>query len=352
MSKKNLSNIVIQENTKIIDAMGLIDKNAKGILIVVDSFNKILGTITDGDIRRAILGEKSIKTPIKELYNKECIYVYENKNINSIKRCFIENKIKFIPVVDNNKEVIDYYEIDDFINYNTMEKDNPVLIMAGGLGTRLKPLTDEIPKPMLKVGSKPILQSIIEQFKEYGFTNILISVNYKANIIENYFRDGRDFGVSIKYIKETKRLGTAGAIKLAEEYLNKPFFVINGDILTSVSFHNMLQYHQNNKALMTVGSRVYETQVPYGVLGVEETCITSLHEKPVYSYNVSGGIYVLNPEVIKNIPRNEYFDITELINKIINENGRISSFPISDYWIDIGKVEDYYKANDDIHNLF
>lgn len=268
------------------------------------------------------------------------------------KKYFIDNKIKLIPVVDKYKKVIGYYEIDDFINYNTMEKDNPVLIMAGGLGTRLKPLTDEIPKPMLRVGNKPILQTIIEQFKEFGFTNILISVNYKADIIENYFRDGKDFGVSIKYIKETKRLGTAGAIKLAEKYLDGSFFVINGDILTNVNFHNLLQYHENSGAAMTIGSRTYETQVPYGVLSVDEACVTSLHEKPVYSYVVSGGIYVLNSEVIKNIPNNEYFDITELINKLMNGNEKVVSFPISDYWMDIGKIEDYYKANDDIQNLF
>ena len=352
MGKRELNNIIFNENTTIIDAMRLIDQNAKGILILVNNENKILGSITDGDIRRLILEGKSVTLPIIDLYNKECIYVNEDTNVNVIKRYFIENKIKFIPVVDRNQKIVDYYEIDDFINYNTMEKDNPVLIMAGGLGTRLKPLTDEIPKPMLKVGNKPILQTIIEQFKEFGFTNILISVNYRADIIENYFRDGKDFGVSIKYIKETKRLGTAGAIKLAEKYLNRAFFVINGDILTNVNFYNLLQHHQSSKALMTIGSRIYETQVPYGVLNVDESCVTSLHEKPVYSYVVSGGIYVLNPEIIKHIPNNEYFDITELINKLVDKNEKVSSFPISDYWMDIGKIEDYYKANDDVHKLF
>lgn len=352
MGKKDLSNVLVQENATIIDAMRLIDKNAKGILILVDDENRILGTITDGDIRRLILDGKSVKSPIINLYNKDFIYVNENTSINVVKQYFIENKIKFIPVVDKNKKIIDYYEIDDFINYNSMEKDNPVLIMAGGLGTRLKPLTDEIPKPMLKVGNKPILQTIIEQFKEFGFTNILISVNYKADIIENYFRDGKDFGVSIKYIKEVKRLGTAGAIKLAEKYLDRPFFVINGDILTNVNLYDLLQYHLSSKATMTIGSRIYETQVPYGVLNIDESCVTSLHEKPIYSYVVSGGIYVLNPEATKSIPYDKYFDITELINELMDNRAKVSSFPINDYWMDIGKIEDYYKANDDIHKLF
>lgn len=352
MEQKLLNNIVAEENTTIIDAMRLIDKNSKGALILVDKENKLLGTITDGDIRRAILEDKSVKLPIKDLYNKNCICVNRNTNVNVIKRFFIENKIKFIPVVDENKKVIDYYEIDDFIDYNRMEKDNPVLIMAGGLGTRLKQLTDEIPKPMLKVGNKPIIQTIIKQFKEYGFTNILISVNYKADIIENYFRDGKDFGVSIKYIKETKRLGTAGGIKLAEKYLSKPFFVINGDILTNVNFYNLLQHHESSRASMTIGSRTYEMQVPYGVLNLDETCVTSLEEKPLINYLVSGGIYILNPETISNIPEDKYFDITQLIDMLINKKEIVESFPITDYWMDIGKVDDYYRANEDIQKYF
>lgn len=352
MNLKDLNHILINENNTILEAMRLIDVNCKGILIVVDEQNRILGTITDGDIRRAILSEKPIRSSIVNLYNKNCIYVKETLNDINIKKLFVKNKIKFIPIVDTDKKVISYYELDDFIDYNRIEKENTVLIMAGGLGTRLKPLTDELPKPMLKVGDKPILQTIIEQFRDYGFTNILISVNYKADIIENYFREGKDFGVSINYIRESKRLGTAGAIKLAEKFLDKPFFVINGDILTNVNFCNLLQYHLENKFSITIGSRIYEMQIPYGVLNVDESCVTSLEEKPVYSYVVSGGIYVVDPQVINNIPENEYFDITELINKVMDKSGKIGSFPIKEYWMDIGKIEDYYKANKDIEKYF
>jgi len=352
MDNRDLSNLIIKSNSTIFDAMGLINSNAKGILIVVDNLNKILGTITDGDIRRALLSGKSLKSLIENLYNSNFIFANVDTNITEIKRKFIDNKIKLIPVVDENNKVLNYYEIDDFIDYNRIEKDNPVLIMAGGLGTRLQPLTNEIPKPMLKVGNKPILETIIEQFRNYGFRNILISINYRGDIIENYFRDGEDFGVTINYIKETKRLGTAGAIRLAEKYLNRPFFVINGDILTNINFNNILQYHFDNKYSMTIGSRVYDMQVPYGVLNVDESCITSLEEKPIYSYVVSGGIYVLNQEVIASIPKNKYYDITELINKLTRDKNKIGSYPINDYWMDIGKVEDYYKANDEIDKYF
>lgn len=343
--------MLVKSNATILEAMKLIDLNTKGILMVIDENNKMLGTITDGDIRRAILAEKSVKTSIENLYNKQFIYARETDSINCIRLLFINNKIRVIPILDDNGNIIDYNEIDDLINYHKMEKDNPVLIMAGGIGARLKPLTDDIPKPMLKIGDKPILQTIIEQFRDYGFINIFISLNYKGDIIENYFRDGKDFGVSIKYIKENKRLGTAGAIKLAEGYLDKPFFVINGDILTNVNYHDLLKYHTNNNFSMTIGSRLYDSQIPFGVLNVSEECITSLQEKPVYSYVVSGGVYVLNPNVIGNIPENEYFDITELINKIISNKEKVGNFPISDYWMDIGKIEDYYKANTDIYKL-
>lgn len=349
---KTLDNLLVNKQNSILEAMRMIDMNSKGMLFVVDNNNKLLGTITDGDIRRAILSECKLNMSIENIYNKNCIYSKVDIDLYQIKKHFIEKKIKLLPIVDDNKTIINYFEIDDLIDYNKLEKENPVLIMAGGLGTRLRPFTNNIPKPMLKVGNKPILQTIIEQFRDYGFKNILISVNYKADVIENYFRDGKDFGVSIKYIKETKRLGTAGAIKLAEKYLNKPFFVINGDILTNVNFCDLLQYHTENNYKMTIGSRVYETQIPYGVLNIDQACVTALEEKPIVNYIVSGGVYILNYEVINNIPEDKYFDITQLIQILINKRARVGSFSITDYWMDIGRMEDYYRANKDIENIF
>ncbi|SMC23217.1 CBS domain-containing protein [Clostridium acidisoli DSM 12555] len=349
---KALENLIIRCEDSILQAMQLININCKGILLVVDKDNKLLGTVTDGDIRRAILSGKKLNRNLSEIYNENFVFSYKDICISDVKKSFIEKKIKLLPIVDKCNKVIDYIEIDDLIDYDKLEKENPVLIMAGGLGTRLRPLTDDLPKPMVKVGDKPILQTIIEQFRSYGFKNILISVNYKADIIENYFRDGRDFGVSIKYIRETKRLGTAGAIRLAKKYLRRSFFVINGDILTNVNLYNLLKYHTDNNYKMTIGSRIYETQIPYGVLNVDETCVTSLKEKPIVDYLVSGGVYILNPEIVNNIPEDMYFDITQLIDMLINNKEKVGSFPITDYWMDIGKISDYYKANEDIKNIF
>jgi len=205
---------------------------------------------------------------------------------------------------------------------------------------------------MLIVGNKPILQIIIEQFREFGYKNIFVSVNYRSDLIKSYFRDGSDFGVSIKYIDEDKRMGTAGAIRLAEKYLDKTFFVVNGDVLTNVNFERLLEYHISSKFNMTIGTRNYEMQVPYGVLNAEESLVTSLEEKPVYNFIVSGGIYVLKPEIVKYIPKDEYYDMTQLIDSLIEKKNKIGSFPIEEYWMDIGKLEDYHKANEDMKKYF
>lgn len=345
-----LDNLLINKETSIIETLKKIDSNAKGIAIVVDNEKKLLGTITDGDIRRAIIGGVGTNSNISKIYNKKCKFLYNNYDKDDIVKIYKNNKIRYIPIVDKFNTVIDLLEVE---NENfSIYKDNPVLIMAGGLGTRLRPLTDDLPKPMLKVGGKPILETIIEQFKNKGYKNILLSVNYKSEVIENYFRDGSDFDVSINYIKEEKRMGTAGAIKLAEQFLNKNFFVINGDILTNVCFNRLLEYHDQNGFKMTIGARNYETQIPYGVLNVDDTCVTSIQEKPIVNFFVNGGIYVLSPETLKYIPKNEYFDITELINRILSNGEKIGSYPILEYWMDIGQLKDYYKANEDIKKYF
>lgn len=349
---KNLESLKVRKSFTVKETLEVINKNAKGMALVVDEEDKLLGTISDGDIRRAILKGATLEAQIEKFFNSSCIFVNRKYNKIQVFELLENKKLKLIPVINKIGKVVDYLELDDFINNNENEKENYVLIMAGGLGTRLKPLTDEIPKPMLKVGGRPILEIIIEQFREKGFKNILLSVNYKSEIIENYFMDGKEFGVNIKYIKENKRMGTAGAIRLAKEYLDKPFFVINGDILTNVNFESMFQFHHENDFAMTIGSRIYEMQVPYGVINTDEACITSLEEKPVIRFNVNGGIYFLSPDVISFIPKDQFFDITELINLLINDEKKIGSFPIHEYWMDIGKIEDYHKADEDAITIF
>ncbi|SHH20407.1 nucleotidyltransferase family protein [Tepidibacter thalassicus] len=333
------------------EIMKIIDNTAKGIAIIVDDNERLIGTITDGDIRRALLNGISLEEKAKKITNTNCVFVHENYSDTFIKNIFISKKIMQIPVVDENMKVVDILFFNDLHN-NAKEKENYALIMAGGLGTRLRPLTEEIPKPMLRVGDRPILETIIIQLRDFGYKNILISVNYKSHIIEDYFQDGQNFGVKIKYIYEPKRMGTAGAIKLAQQYLDKHFFVINGDILTKLNFEKLMNYHIENENCITIASRKYDINVPYGVLQLEDDKVVKLTEKPTINNFVSGGIYCLDPIVIDYIPDFEYYDITTLIEKIIRENKCIGSFPITEYWMDIGYIEDYNRANEDYFKIF
>lgn len=347
--KINIEKVLVYTEYSIKQALEILDAGAKGIILIVDKDKKLMGTITDGDIRRAILNGISLDIKIKEIIHKDPIKVFEGTSIEEAKEIIIKNAIQHLPIINKDNIIIDMITLNDIIL--PKGKDNIVIIMAGGLGTRLKDLTKEIPKPMLQVGGNPILYHIINNFKQCGYNKVVISVNYKSEIIENYFQDGVAYGVKINYIKEQKRLGTAGGIKLAENYINEPFFVINGDVFTNLNVEKMMEFHIKNKFDITVGTRRYSLTVPYGVIEEKKNNIIGLKEKPTVDYLINGGVYCLNPELIKYIPEDKYFEITDLINGCIEKKLNVGSYEIKDYWMDIGKLEDYNKLNDDIHNL-
>ncbi len=340
----------IKLKSTIEDAMKSIDKNLTGGAFVVDEDFRVKGVITDGNIRRAILGGHNIGDSIEGIYNKEFKYVTTYTSKKKVKELMIKYKIRQVPVLDDQGKFVNLYFMDDIISYE--EKDNYVFILAGGLGTRLRPLTNDTPKPMLKLGDKPILEHIIEQFKEYGYKNFIISLNYKGEVIEDYFKGGKDFDVNIEYVRETKQLGTAGSIKLAEDKLIKPFVVINGDILTGIDFDAFLNYHTKNEFDITVGVRNYEIKVPYGVMVTEDNLIKSLEEKPVYSFHINSGVYVLSEKSIKHIPSDEMYNMTDLIEEVIAKKGKSGVYQITEYWSDIGQMDDFHKANEDIRKFF
>jgi NDP-sugar pyrophosphorylase family protein len=205
---------------------------------------------------------------------------------------------------------------------------------------------------MLEVGNKPILQTIVEQFAEYGYTNITMCLNYKSHVIKNYFRDGAGFGVKIEYILEEDRMGTAGALSLLNEKINEPFFVMNGDLLTNINFEHLHDFHLANNSVGTMCVRDYDFQVPFGVVNIENTKILSIDEKPTQQFFVNAGIYMLNPEVLDYIPHNQFYDMPTLFNKLIDENKVVISFPLREYWMDVGQMDEYEKANDDYHKEF
>jgi dTDP-glucose pyrophosphorylase len=346
----SIDNYCIGASSTIKEAMMVIDKDLAGAALVINERNELVGTITDGDIRRAMLKGYSINDDIERVYFKNFKFVTEQYSKKKAKDYMLKNNIRQVPVVNCDKKLVDLYFLDDMLSFD--KKENCVFILAGGLGTRLSPLTKTVPKPMLRVGDKPILELIIEQFKEYGFRNFIISINYKGEIIEEYFKDGSKFDVNIEYIKETKRLGTAGSIALAKEKLIKPFIVINGDILTGIDFEKFLNHHIENNFNITVGVRNYEVNVPYGVVVTDNMIIESLEEKPTYKFNISGGVYVVNPEIIKYIQEDGVYDMTDLIEDAINNEHKSGIYEITEYWKDIGQLEDYRKANRDIQKFF
>ena len=348
--KFSIDNYCIGASSTIKEAMKVIDKNLTGGALVVNENNELVGTITDGDIRRAILKGCSINEGIENTYFKNFKFVTEQHSKKKAKEYMLNNKIRQVPVIDKDKKLIDLYFLDDIISYD--KKDNYVFILAGGLGTRLRPLTETVPKPMLTVGDKPILELIIEQFKEYGFRNFIISLNYKGEIIEEYFKDGKEFDVNIEYIRETKKLGTAGSISLVNEKFTKPFIVINGDILTGIDFDKFLNHHIKNNFNITVGVRNYEINIPYGVLVTDNMLIESLEEKPTYKFHINGGVYAVNPEITKYIQQDKVYNMTDLIEDAMNNKYKSGIYEITEYWTDIGQIDDYRKANTDIHKFF
>lgn len=350
MGIKDIIRIFIKAGDSIKTAMEVIDKGARGIVLILDDGQRLMGTVTDGDIRRAILKGISLEEPVKAIMNSNYIFITQNYSRALITTIFQNRGIMQLPVLDDDMRVVDVIFYHEF--FEEKAKENWALIMAGGLGTRLHPLTQEVPKPMLRVGAKPIIETIIEQLKSYGYKNIILCLNYKADIIRNYFQDGANFGVNIKYISEKKRLGTAGAIKLAKEYIDKPFFVLNGDILTKLNFEQFMQFHINSGNCVTIGTKKYDIQIPYGVVNLKDEKVTDLKEKPCSSYFISGGMYCLDPEAVDRIPENEYFDITQLINDYLDKGKNVGSFPITEYWMDIGQIDDYNQANVDYDSMF
>ncbi len=347
---KNYKNILLNPESTIREALKIIDSGAMKIGIVVDENEKLIGTVTDGDIRRGLLNNLSLDDIIESVIFRTPTVCKIDDTKEKILEIALEKKLYQIPIVDNDGKLIGIEEVDELLK--PKHKNNKVVLMVGGLGTRLRPLTDKTPKPMLKVGDKPILETIILNFKKYGFTEIILSVSYKSEIIENYFGNGSKFGVNIEYVHEEKRMGTAGALSLIREKLSEPFFVMNGDLLTNINFEHMMDYHVQNHAIATMGVREYDFQVPYGVVNVDGINIKSIEEKPVHNFYVSGGVYVLDSKVLDLIPENEFFDMPTLFEKIIEKNLKSISFPIREYWLDIGRMEEFEKANNEYHEVF
>lgn len=337
-------------SASVLEVIQIIDSGALQVAVVVDEHGRLLGTVTDGDIRRGLLQGVALEDGVDRIMNDRPTTAQVSDTREAMLAIMKLKRLHHIPVLDAERCVVDIVTIDTILQSN--HRDNWVLIMAGGLGTRLRPLTDDIPKPLLKVGNRPLLETIISNFIEHGFHRFYLSVNYKAAMIQDYFGDGSRWGITLRYIHEEQRLGTAGALGLLGERLTQPLLVMNGDLLTKVNFQQLLDFHVESHALATMCVREYNYQIPYGVVSVDQHRLLGIQEKPLQSCLVSAGIYVLEPDVLDLVPRNTFFDMPNLFQKLLDLGVDTAAFPIREYWLDIGHHDDFQRANGEFSEVF
>lgn len=330
---------ILSPDIKFLDIVKAIDVGGYGYVAIVDTEDRLLGMVTDGDVRRCLLNKTQA---IGVLINDSPQTISSETSVDEAIATLKELHLKHMPVVDCNNILLRMIALgeDDFTS-----KDNVVVIMAGGLGTRLGELTKSTPKPMLKVGDRPIIQHIVEQFRDYGYRKFIMCTSYKKEVIEEYFQDGKKFGVNISYVNENKRLGTAGALSLLPEELSSPFFVINADVLSSVDYDDLLLAHNDSQAVATMCVRKYSHEIPYGVIECGENGeVLDIKEKPSCHFKINAGIYIVDPKAISIVPFNTFYDMPQFFLDIKESIGKVNSYTIGDYWIDIGQPLDYELA--------
>jgi dTDP-glucose pyrophosphorylase len=339
-----LSKILILPQTSIIDTLKIIDEAACEIALVVDDDKKLLGTVTDGDIRRGIIKSADLHGPIADLMNRQPVVAEQNTPDDELLFIMTRRSIKHLPVVDRNNHVIRLVQLKDLIARKP--RSNIAVIMAGGLGSRLGEITRDTPKPLLPIGDRPIIALIVEQLRRHGIENIYISVNYKAEKIKDYFAANRVSGVNIRFLEENQFLGTAGSLSLLPEQPKDPILLMNGDILSPVNFGTLLQIHQTAAKPLTVCAREFSFQIPYGVLQMRGDELVDIEEKPSHSIFINAGIYVLDPSLLQYIEPEKRLDMPDLIKMVKQKLGGVSCYPVSEFWLDIGNPGDYSRARE------
>lgn len=340
---------IIQENESVRDALRRLDQLASdAILFVASEDNKLIGSLTDGDLRRGFIKGLGFEDSILDFIQPNPSFIREHENaVNKLEE-YNKRNFKIVPVLNNENQIV------DIVNFKTRITIIPVdaLLMAGGEGKRLRPLTEHTPKPLLKVGDKPIIEHNIDRLAQVGIKNIHLSINYLGEQLENYFGNGSVKNLNIKYIKETKPMGTVGSVLLAEKLEHEDVLIMNSDLLTNIDFVDFYKTFKVSGADMAVAATSYNVDIPYAILETDDAQrVRSLKEKPRYTYFSNAGIYLLKKSVLDFIPKNSYFDITDLMDKILAMDRKLITFPINGYWLDIGKHEDYKKAQEDIKHL-
>jgi dTDP-glucose pyrophosphorylase len=339
-----------RSDQSIIDALAAIDRGALQIALVVDGQQCLQGVVTDGDIRTHILKGLPLDKPVATLMNANPIVADPAASRGELLTLLRVHRIHQLPLLDAGRRVVGLVTLDGLLDAGV--QPNLVVLMAGGSGSRLRPLTVDTPKPMLRVGERPILETIILQFKEYGFRRFVITMHYLGDQIVQHFRDGAQLDADISYLSETEPLGTAGALSLLNERPAQPFFVMNGDLLTKLNFASLMAFHQASGAPMTLCVREHSLTIPYGVTEIDEDRVVQLVEKPTYRHMVNAGIYACNPEILDVVPRNSPSTMVDVVRLLIEQGRRPAVFPIHEYWVDIGHHPDFQRAIADYNQMF
>lgn len=350
---KDVAKLFVHLENTVYEALATIQNGHVEIALVVDDACRLIGTITDGDIRRAILGGVDMADRIEKLLERR-VHPYDEPTTallgtqpDDLLQTMRERMLRHIPLLDGEGRVVELAWISELIE--DVELPLSAVVMAGGYGTRLHPLTDNLPKPMLPVGDRPLLERIIDQLRQAGIQRVNLTTHYKKNIITEHFGDGTGFGVDIRYLEEDQPLGTAGALCLLEAQ-EEPLLVINGDILSQIDFRAMMAFHREHEADMTVAVRQYKFSIPFGVVQVDGIKVTKMSEKPMVSHFVNAGVYLLNSDLCRLIPKDQSYDMTDLISRSVTEGRQVICFPVHEYWLDIGQHTDYKQAQLDLKN--
>jgi len=349
--KHNWRNALINPKTSLQEAIHVIDKAALQIALVIDDLGRLSGVVTDGDIRRALIRGLPLDHAVAEVMNANPKVASINDSKTKMCATMEAHTLIHLPVLDIDDKVVGLETLQGL--YKQPHFQNPVFLMAGGFGTRLRPLTNVCPKPLLEIGGKPILETILESFVSSGFKKFYIAVHYLADQIKDYFGDGQRWGVQINYVEEHEPLGTAGALGLLPFDLpDLPIIVMNGDILTQIDFPRLLAYHNEHQGIATLCVRQYEHQIPYGVVSIEGQRITGIVEKPIHSCFSNAGIYVLNQALVQTIAKQQQLDMPQFLNQQIMAGGVVSMFPVHEYWLDIGREADFLRAECEFSKYF
>lgn len=327
---------VIDSSSTVREAIAAIDNTLARTAIVTDEHKTVIGTITDGDVRRHLLSSGLLSDKASMIMNKEFISGSLSSSAKDYAEKMSKHNIRQLPILNDQNKLEKLYILKSQYQYSD-QKLNKVVIMAGGKGSRLRPLTLDLPKPLIKVGDQTLIEIVIENCKKFGLINFIICVNYLKDQIITTLGNGDELGINIEYIEEEKELGTAGALSLIADQVNIPLIIMNADVLTKVNLQELLEFHHNKGADVTICSRYHYTKVPFGVIEATDGKVTSIVEKPDYMSEVNAGIYVISPELLNEIEYNKYLDMPDFIQMLLNKNKTVLTFPIHEYWIDVGR---------------